>query len=118
MTDLFDPVVSQTQLSERFKTVAQSAGYAPARGTMRDVFSRMGERDANFIEQFQTSGFDARVSELYLFAALEAAGFDVSSAGDAPDFLVRGPRLRVGGGGPPPRTRHAADCPLRFQGRR
>jgi hypothetical protein len=57
---------------------------------MRDAFARMGVRDPNFIEQFQTTGFDARFSELYLFAALDAAGFELSTIGAAPDFMVRG----------------------------
>jgi len=77
-------------MDERFKVVAEAPGYAPARATMRAAFARMGERDANFVEQLQTTGFDARVSELYLFAAFEAAGFDVGREGDAPDFLLSG----------------------------
>lgn len=44
----------------------------------------------NFIERFQSKGFDARISGLYLFAAFEAAGFEISLAGEAPDFLLRG----------------------------
>lgn len=90
MTDLFDPVVPANRLDERFKVVAESRGYAPARAAMRETFTRMGSRDANFVEQFQTPGFDARVFELYLFAAFEAAGFDVSHEGAAPDFLLAG----------------------------
>jgi hypothetical protein len=90
MTDLFDPAVPETRMDERFKVVAEAPGYAPARATMRAAFARMGERDANFVEQLQTTGFDARVSELYLFAAFEAAGFDVGREGDAPDFLLSG----------------------------
>ena len=83
-------MVDEARLSESFKTVARSPGYAPARATMREAYTRMGDRDGNFVEQFQTSGFDARVSELYLFATLEAAGFEVQLPGSAPDFLVRG----------------------------
>lgn len=90
VTDLFDPVVPDDRLNERFKVVAEARGYAPARASMREAFARMGERDANFVEQFQTTGFDARVSELYLFAAFEAAGFNVTWEGDAPDFLLAG----------------------------
>jgi hypothetical protein len=89
MTDLFDPV-ADAPLSESFRAVADSCGYAPARATMRETFAKMGERDANFVEQFQTGGFDARVFELYLYAAFDAAGFEVHVIGDAPDFLVRG----------------------------
>jgi hypothetical protein len=111
MTDLFELVAPETRLSERFKTVAYSPGYAPARATMRATFAKMGERDPNFVEQFQTIGLDARVSELYLFAAFDAAGFDVGSLGDAPDFVLRGhgyewaveaTTANPSGGGPPP----------------
>jgi hypothetical protein len=77
-------------LNPRFRTVAEEAGYAPARATLRRTFEELGERDPNFIQQFQTTGFDARITELYLFAALRGAGLDVDSVGDAPDFLVSG----------------------------
>lgn len=112
VADLFEPVVPEARLTERFKTAARDRGYAPARATMRETFAKMGLRDPNFIEQFQTSGFDARVSELYLFAAFDAAGFDVSTEGDAPDFLLRGhgrewaveaTTANPSGGGAPPR---------------
>jgi hypothetical protein len=111
MVDLFEPVVPEDRLNERFKTVAFAPGYAPARATMREAFARMGERDRNFIEQFQTSGLDARVSELYLFAAFDAAGLHPYSVGDAPDFMLRGhshdwaveaTTANPSGGGPPP----------------
>jgi len=90
VADLFDPVAPADRLSTAFKQVADAPGYRPARASMSEVFGRMGSRDPNFIEQFQTTGFDARVTELYLFAALVNAGFDVSSVGEAPDFNVKG----------------------------
>jgi hypothetical protein len=90
MADLFAPVVPEAQLSESFKMVARSSGYAPARTAMREAFAKMGQRDANFLEQFQTGGFDARVFELYLFSAFAAAGLRVDAVGDSPDFLVYG----------------------------
>jgi len=48
------------------------------------------DADGNFVEQFQTTGFDARMWELYLFAALTEANFVVARPRPAPDFLVRG----------------------------
>ena len=98
------------RLSEQFLTVARDRGYAPARATMRETFARMGPRDPNVIEQFRTAGFDARVSELYLFAAFDGAGFEISAVDDAPDFLLRGhgrewaveaTTANPSGGGPP-----------------
>lgn len=111
VVDLFDQVASESRLDERFKLVAADPRYAPARATMRATFAKMGERDPSFIRQFQTDGFDARCSELYLYAALDAAGFDVSMIGEAPDFMVNGhgcewaieaTTANPSGGGPPP----------------
>jgi hypothetical protein len=109
--DLFAPAAPESRLDERFKLVADDPRYAPAWATMRATFAKMGERDPSFIRQFQTDGFDARCSELYLYAALDAAGFDVSMIGDAPDFIVSGhghdwaieaTTANPSGGGPPP----------------
>ncbi len=57
---------------------------------MERVFARMGDRDGNFREQFQTTGFDARTWELFLFAALTDAGNTVDAAHTTPDFVLIG----------------------------
>lgn len=46
--------------------------------------------DGNFVEQFQTTGFDTRIWELYLFATLIEAGLNVERPSPSPDFLARG----------------------------
>lgn len=88
--DLFEPVVDEGRLDPRFRAVMSERQWAPARATMREVFAGMGDRDGNFIQQFQTDGFDARVWELYLFAAFDAAGLDVRMEDERPDFLLAG----------------------------
>lgn len=50
------------------------------------------DADGNFVEQFQTQGFDARLWEIYLFAMLIEAEYSVSRPKPAPDFLARGTR--------------------------
>jgi hypothetical protein len=52
----------------------------------------MGDRDGNFVEQFQTTGFDSRVWELYLYAALEDTGYEVEQPEPAPDFMLHAGR--------------------------
>ena len=44
--------------------------------------------DGNFIEQFQTNGFDSRIWELYLFATLVELGFAMDRSVPAPDFVA------------------------------
>jgi hypothetical protein len=48
--------------------------------------------DGNFLEQFQTTGFDARLWEIYLYAALIEAGYAFDRSFQAPDFFCVGLR--------------------------
>ena len=50
------------------------------------------DADGNLVEQFQTTGFDARMWELYLFAVLTEANVVVARPHAAPDFLARADR--------------------------
>jgi hypothetical protein len=88
--DLFSPVVPDDRLHRSFRSLVTSAGYAPSRAMMQQVFARMGDRDGNFVQQFQTEGFDARTWELYLYAVFEALDFAIDMSHDAPDFLLDG----------------------------
>jgi hypothetical protein len=45
--------------------------------------------DGNFVQQFQTSAFDARFWELYLFALLNEQGFRFDRSFQAPDFFCQ-----------------------------
>ena len=51
--------------------------------------------DGNFIEQFQTTGFDARLWELYLYATAVEMGYALTPDVVAPDLLLEGPRGRL-----------------------
>ncbi|MDB4876963.1 MAG: glycosaminoglycan attachment protein [Gemmatimonadetes bacterium] len=56
---------------------------------MEEVFAACREHlDCNFVEQFQTTGFDARLFELFLFAYFKSIGADVERAAERPDYLV------------------------------
>ena len=55
---------------------------------IRALFTKLGDRDGNFRQQLQTSGFDPRVWELCLFAYLEEAGFELDRRYATPDFVV------------------------------
>src|SRR3546814_15734503 len=48
------------------------------------------DADGNFIEQFQTTGFDPRLWELYLFATFNELGYARDSAVAVPDFILTG----------------------------
>lgn len=85
---LFKASIPVEQMSRRFIEVRDHPRFEPARDLMNRVFALMPNPDGNFITDFQTVGFDARVWELYLFATLTFTGFDVSRPHDQPDFLA------------------------------
>jgi len=88
--DLFVPLVDVAHLAPEYKTISTARGHGPTRATMRAAFARFGQRDRNFVQQFQTTGFDARVFELYLNQTFLAAGIEVRCQSERPDFLLNG----------------------------
>lgn len=85
--DPFVPVVPHSKLSPLFWMVANLEGYSPARGMIREVFRYYDDKDRNYIEQFQTTGFDARIWELYLHTYLNDCGFSLLPT-VSPDFIA------------------------------
>lgn len=45
--------------------------------------------DGNFVEQFQSAGFDSRLLELYLNAYLTEEQLFINREHNAPDFIVK-----------------------------
>jgi hypothetical protein len=81
------------KLDPRFGAMLTEPGAVPGIDTAEEVFDRMPEPDGNFAEQLATTGFDARLWELYLFAALEEQGKAMERPDPSPDFVLRDPGL-------------------------
>jgi hypothetical protein len=88
--DFFAPLVDEKKLHPRFRKLASGDRYSAAREIISAMMRWYEDVDGNFIQQFQTTGFDARVWELYLFAALTEANLKITRPKPAPDFLARG----------------------------
>jgi hypothetical protein len=84
--DLFGNVVPRQRRHPSFVALTTGAGHQAARIMMQRVAVRLHDVDGNFVEQFQSTGFDARVWELYLLAALEEVGLQVTRPRPSPDF--------------------------------
>lgn len=87
--DLFAPIVPKSKLNHTFKYIKEWPGYEPARLMANEVFQNFKDVDGNMVEQFQTTGFDSRVFELYLFAFFSKSGCEVLQQYSRPDFLIR-----------------------------
>ena len=85
---LFVPVVPLDKLNPHFKLLVDSPAYHPARAMLDQVYQDFDDPDGNFLEQFQTTGFDARFFELYLFAYFSRSGFKVDRTYPTPDFII------------------------------
>lgn len=55
---------------------------------LREVQTHFDDPDGNFVEQFHTTGFDARTFELFLFAMFRESGHIVDRTHARPDFLL------------------------------
>lgn len=88
--DFFIPLVDEEKLHPHFRKVASGDEFSAAREIISAMMRWHEDVDGNFVEQFQTTGFNARVWELYLFAALTEADLQITHPKPAPDFLARG----------------------------
>ncbi|HHM0809748.1 TPA: glycosaminoglycan attachment protein, partial [Klebsiella pneumoniae] len=64
--DLFTPVVPVAKQHPYFAKLAQEDSFIPAKAIINQLMPHYTDIDGNFVEQFQSSGFDARLWELYL----------------------------------------------------
>ena len=86
--NLFVPVVPPEKLNPHFKSLVDAPSYHPTRNMLDLTYQDFDDPDGNFLQQFQTTGFDARLFELYLFTYFSNSGFEVDRTHRSPDFIV------------------------------
>ncbi len=88
--DLFTPVVAADKLHPDFVKLISDVTLLPARSLITEIAPYFEDVDGNYVQQFQTTGFDARLWELYLFAYFQEEELFLDRTHDRPDFLVTG----------------------------
>ncbi len=86
--DILASVVSQDKQHEYFKVLANEQRMEAARNLIIEAVYSYVDVDGNYIKEFQTHGFDARLWELFLYIFLYDAGFEFNQDYNAPDYLV------------------------------
>ncbi|MDY0744805.1 hypothetical protein SNE35_09815 [Paucibacter sp. R3-3] len=81
------------KLHPQFVALRDLAGYEPARQMLQELQQHFDDPDGNFVEQFQTMGFDSRTLELFLFAMFKESGHAVDRSHQRPDFLISRDRI-------------------------
>lgn len=89
--DFFTTFGDEAKLAPPFVGLRDLEMYSAARGIVEPMMRWYEDADGNFIEQFQTTGFDTRIWELYLFAAFHELNFEITRIHAIPDFCCRNP---------------------------
>ena len=87
--DLF-AAISGAKLNPKFVALRDNRNSSAAHELMREMAPWVVDLDGNLVRDFQTTGFDGRIWELYLFAPFTALDFGFDRSAAVPDFrLVR-----------------------------
>jgi hypothetical protein len=90
--DLFSWLVPHEKLNTNLlKIMPHPTGkdfHGPTRIALQESFDKLPKPDGNFIKDFQSTGFDGRVWELYLNEMFRCVGLKVEQPFDRPDFML------------------------------
>lgn len=87
--NLFTPIVPKEKMHVYFSRLISDNAFTPAREIINNMMPHFTDVDGNFAEQFQSSGFDARIWELCLYAYLTEEQLFMDCNYNAPDFVVK-----------------------------
>lgn len=90
--DFFTPIVEDDVTNPSFRQLISERALSPARELLAELMHYFEDADGNFVQNFQSGGFDARVWELYLYAAFTELGYGFDRSYPAPDFHCIGLR--------------------------
>lgn len=86
--NIYEYKVKEENLHRHFKTLVNSKRWSPAKEIIREMVYAFKDPDGNYREQFQTTGFNSRLWELYLFGYFHENNFILDKEFSSPDFLV------------------------------
>ncbi|TNF09577.1 MAG: glycosaminoglycan attachment protein [Gammaproteobacteria bacterium] len=86
--DLFTPVVPVAKQHPYFTRLANEESFLPAKNIINEMMPHFVDIDGNFVEQFQSTGFDSRLWELYINSYLVEEQLFIDRSKNAPDFLI------------------------------
>lgn len=88
--DFLTPQAPQESLNHIFRDLIEKEERIAARRIIAEMMKWYEDPDGNFVQQFQTDAFDARLWELYLFAAFREMGYAIDRSEQIPDFACDG----------------------------
>lgn len=86
--EIFSPLVARDRMPEDYLTLVESEFFSPAKELLQEITYSFEDPDGNYIEQFQSSGFNPRLWELYLYALFHELDFMFNRSFNAPDYVI------------------------------
>jgi hypothetical protein len=86
--ELFKELVPRDQQHPYFTALNTQKSLLAAKMMIQEIMPHFIDIDGNFIRQFQTTEFDQRLWELYLFCYFNEEGLSIDRTNNAPDFLL------------------------------
>lgn len=92
---IFEPIVTEDKMLEDYKLLVSSEIFSPAKELIQEIAYSFEDSDGNYIEQFQSAGFNARLWELYLYAFFHEMDFMINREFNAPDYVIEKAGVRL-----------------------
>ena len=86
--EIFDEVVRPEKRPPYFIALKNEPRFEAARNLIREIAYSFVDVDGNYIQQFQSDGFDSRLWELFLYVFLYNSGFEFNRNYNAPDYCL------------------------------
>jgi hypothetical protein len=92
---IFNPIVKEEKMLDDYKTLVDSEFFSSAKELIQEIAYSFEDPDGNYIEQFQSTGFNARLWELYLYALFHEMDFMINREFNAPDYIIEKSGARI-----------------------
>jgi len=87
--NIYEPRVSPEKQHQYFKVLVEEPRMEAARRIIQEIAFSFVDVDGNYIEQFQSTAFDQRLWELFLYVLFHKELFEIDNTQSAPDFHLK-----------------------------
>lgn len=87
--NIFKNITKDVEQNPLFIKLKNSPGYSPARKLLLEICSLMKDKDGNFVQQFQTTGFYPRLWEIYLNLFFKEMNLKDITKHNRPDYHLK-----------------------------
>lgn len=92
---IFKSIVNESAMLPDYKQLVGLELFSPARELIKEIAYSFEDPDGNYIQQFQSTGFNARLWELYLYALFHELNFGINRDFNAPDYIIEKSGTRI-----------------------